>query len=818
VVRRVRRTAVSAFAAFLLAASPAIAATIQVSPGGTDVAACGTGGLNPACATIQGALDTSPAAGGDTIQVAAGTYTETATLTVDQSVTIAGAGSGSTRLTVPPGSNTGLAQDAAGNYALVFIGAAASGTTIEDLTVDGNGDANAGQNTPVAGGNHPFVGIDIKDAVATVQRVRITNVEDTPLGGSPHGGTALSDLNDDGTARTLTVDTATIDNYEKAGMVFDGNGMSGLTANVTNSTVTGVGPTPTLAQNGIEYLDGAAGTVSGNTVSGDECNVSGACGPNQFTASQGIGILLYNTGPMTVSGNTVTGTDDGIFYGYPDSGTATISGNVLSGNRFEGVLLNQGTANVSGNVISGSNIGVQAASYDQVGDPPDTGNVIANLTDNTISGNVTGISLDDDNPTPTFFPVLTASNNVISQNSTSGVANNVPEPQNATSNYWGCSAGPGNTGCDGPTGSGAGQVSVSPFLALAPPFPPAIQVAFGAASITTGGSTSLTFTITNPNPGTQLTGIGVSDTLPSGLSVSTPNGLTGSCGGGTIMAIAGSSSVVLSGATLAASAQCTFAVNVTAASSGAKTDTTGAITSDQGGSGGTATASLAVLPLPPVAVLPLPPAIAPPTVSIVSPPSGATYTFGQVVQANYGCQEAAGGPGIQSCSGPVANGSRVNTSRSGKLSFTVTATSKDGQTASQTVHYTVLPNNLFQILNLKLHASDGSVTFNLKLPGSGAVDVLETAWKSTEGKAGNARATAGVAALLQPLPGRFALARLHLNAHAGGTIRVVVKPNARGTRLVKHHRGKVFIRLWVTYTPTGGFAKTIGRLGLLLIP
>ena len=98
------------------------------------------------------------------------------------------------------------------------------------------------------------------------------------------------------------------------------------------------------------------------------------------------------------------------------------------------------------------------------------------------------------------------------------------------------------------------------------------------------------------------------------------------------------------------------------------------------------------------------------------------------------------------------------------------------------------------------------------------MDVLETDWKSTEGKARNARATAGVAALLQPLPGRFALARLHLNAHAGGTIRVVVKPNARGTRLVKHHRGKVFIRLWVTYTPTGGFAKTIGRLGLLLIP
>lgn len=782
-----------AVATMLLAASAALGATIQVSTSGTDAVGCGTG-VNPACLTIQGALDTSPAANGDTIQVAAGTYSETATLTVDKSVTIAGAGIGSTTITTP--FPTGFALDDEGNYAMVFIAPTASGATIQDLTVDANGDSNTNHSCP-----HSFVGIDIQDAAATVQRVHITNVEDTPLGGSPCGGTGLADLNDDGSARTLTVDHVLIDNYEKNGMSFDGNDLSGLTANVTNSTVTGAGPTTVLAQNGIEYIGDAVGTVSGSTISGDECNdLAAPCGPDPFTQFEGTGIFLYTSGPVTVSGNTITANDAGISYYLPDSGTPTISDNALSGNRFQGVLLEQGTATLSGNVISGSNVGVEAASFDT----EDTGNVVASLTSNTISGNVTGISLDDSNPaTPTFFPVLTAHNNVISQNSTSGVANNVAEPQNATSNYWGCSGGPGMAGCDGPTGSSAAMVSVNPFLALAPPFPPAIQVAFGAASIATGASTSLTFTITNPNPGTQLSGVGFSDTLPSGLSVSMPNGETGSCGGGTIAATAGSSSVSLSGATLAASAQCTFAVNVTAASSGSKTDTTGAVTSNEGGSGGAASASVAVLS--PAT------AIGPPTVSIVSPSNGARYMFGQTVQANYGCQEAPNGPGIQSCRGPVANGSRVNTSTVGNMVFSVTAISSDGQQASQTIHYTVLPDNHFVILSLRPRASDGSVAFKLKLPGPGAVDVLETA---AIAQAGGIRATARAAALLQPAPGRFVFGRSHLAARAAGTISGVVRPSARGDRLVRHHHGKVLIRFWVTYTPTGGSTFQVGRHGV----
>lgn len=141
-------------------------------------------------------------------------------------------------------------------------------------------------------------------------------------------------------------------------------------------------------------------------------------------------------------------------------------------------------------------------------------------------------------------------------------------------------------------GCGGGSSSSPP----PPPakLPPTIGKAFGAASVALNGSTTLTFTLSNPNTGLSLSGIDFTDNLPAGQVVGTPNGLTGSCGGGTITAAAGANSVSLSGTTLAASAACTFALNVTGTTSGTQNNTTSAVTSTEAGNGGTASASLIV--------------------------------------------------------------------------------------------------------------------------------------------------------------------------------------------------------------------------------
>ncbi len=126
-------------------------------------------------------------------------------------------------------------------------------------------------------------------------------------------------------------------------------------------------------------------------------------------------------------------------------------------------------------------------------------------------------------------------------------------------------------------------------------WPPSIAKSFGAATIGLGGSTTLSFAISNPNASLALNGVAFNDSLPSGLVVSTPNGLTGTCGGGTITAGAGSQAVSLAGGTIAASSGCTFAVNVTAVSAGNQVNTTGNVTAANGGTGNTATASITVL-------------------------------------------------------------------------------------------------------------------------------------------------------------------------------------------------------------------------------
>jgi uncharacterized repeat protein (TIGR01451 family) len=146
--------------------------------------------------------------------------------------------------------------------------------------------------------------------------------------------------------------------------------------------------------------------------------------------------------------------------------------------------------------------------------------------------------------------------------------------------------------------SGPGGTAQASVTVVAPP---TIAKLFGAVSIPAGGSTSLSFTITNPNAATVLTGVGFTDTLPAGLVVATPPGLSGSCGGGTIVAVAASNFVSLTNATLAATS-CNFAIDVQAIGSGVQNNTTSPVASTEGGAGNIAAATVTVDGAPPTVV------------------------------------------------------------------------------------------------------------------------------------------------------------------------------------------------------------------------
>jgi len=126
--------------------------------------------------------------------------------------------------------------------------------------------------------------------------------------------------------------------------------------------------------------------------------------------------------------------------------------------------------------------------------------------------------------------------------------------------------------------------------------PPTLSKGFGSVTLLPGGSTNLSFSLTNPNSFVTLNGLAFSDALPAGLLVSTPNGLAGSCDGGTITATAGSNIVTLTNATLSPGASCTFSVSVTAAAFevGLLTNTTSTVTSNEALPGAAASASIFV--------------------------------------------------------------------------------------------------------------------------------------------------------------------------------------------------------------------------------
>ncbi len=104
-----------------------------------------------------------------------------------------------------------------------------------------------------------------------------------------------------------------------------------------------------------------------------------------------------------------------------------------------------------------------------------------------------------------------------------------------------------------------------------------LNKSFSPTNITLGQTSKLTILMLNNNPGAEnLTGAGLTDLLPTGMSIAaTPNAtFTGTgCTNGSITATPGTTNVLLSGASIAAGATCKIEVDVTANFAGNLTNT-----------------------------------------------------------------------------------------------------------------------------------------------------------------------------------------------------------------------------------------------------
>lgn len=104
-----------------------------------------------------------------------------------------------------------------------------------------------------------------------------------------------------------------------------------------------------------------------------------------------------------------------------------------------------------------------------------------------------------------------------------------------------------------------------------------IKKSFAPKTITPGGTSTLTFTISNPGPDV-IAGVNFADSLPAGMTVaSTPNVTFSGCGTGAFSPTpsGGSTSLSFSGGSVAGYGTCTITVNVTASTVGTYNNTSG---------------------------------------------------------------------------------------------------------------------------------------------------------------------------------------------------------------------------------------------------
>lgn len=314
-----------------------------VSTAGSDTSTC-TNQMTP-CRTVQHAV--SVAGPGDTIQIAAGLYIEQ--VTISKSLHVQGAGQDRTIIQAPASKSF----DAAGYTDVVEVTGSTTTAQIQNLTVSGPGDPGGGNNCAQNAQSLDYgVRVD-SGATLQLQQSAVRNVFDQPQSGCQRGqaisiGSAcFTCANGVGHA---TLDHVLVDDFQKDGVAVRG---PGSTLDMHDSTVDEM-PQPQIASNGIEVLTSAVANIHNNWVTGDECNLSSACGPNVSTEQQATGILVSGPGSGTqVTNNNVSQNDIGI---YTDTGIPIMNNNT-SANRDAGIFIDMGATggHFNNNITDGSN-------------------------------------------------------------------------------------------------------------------------------------------------------------------------------------------------------------------------------------------------------------------------------------------------------------------------------------------------------------------------------------------------------------------------------------------------------------------------------
>ncbi|MFA5971107.1 MAG: right-handed parallel beta-helix repeat-containing protein [Lentimicrobiaceae bacterium] len=245
----------------------------------------------------------------DIVEVYPGTYPEQ--LTISKNIHVKGKTGAMTSIFVQAPPTLPIASDPLSNIILVSgFGVSAE---ISGLTIQGPG--------PTACGSMGR-GIFVRDgAYANIHDNQILDIRDNVFSGCQNGIAIQIGRQAMSTTGSATIQDNLITGYQKGGIVVDN---TGSTATIIDNVVTGAGTTTVTAQNGIQISSGATATLHGNTITGNSFHIAG----NTWDWGA-CGILLYESGAVSLTGGNNLSGNDNNYYAYDVNGTLTMGAEVF---------------------------------------------------------------------------------------------------------------------------------------------------------------------------------------------------------------------------------------------------------------------------------------------------------------------------------------------------------------------------------------------------------------------------------------------------------------------------------------------------------
>jgi len=306
---------------FSFAPASASAAQLVVAPNKT---AC----PNAAFTQIQAAINAANP--GDHIRICPGTYAEQLTIAKPLDID---AENGAILQPGPILQSTTSLFDAS-PIATAILVTDTTNVSISGLIVDGI-------NSGISQCEPDLIGIMFRNASGTVADSAIRNfILSASLAGC-QSGTGIFVQSGAGQTSTVTIDNCTIHDFQKNGIT--GNEI-GTTVFIQRNVVTGVGPTPAIAQNGIQIGFGAKGAIRHNVVTNNRYSLCTEVATCQAVATD---ILVTQSDGIEVSGNKAGLSQVPIFV---DGNHARVCDNeTFAASVFDGIRVQGNSAEVAGN-------------------------------------------------------------------------------------------------------------------------------------------------------------------------------------------------------------------------------------------------------------------------------------------------------------------------------------------------------------------------------------------------------------------------------------------------------------------------------------